>query len=130
MKTIVWAALQSMSTLEVIDRMLPDIIDESELERSPGRFKYRRGLKKAGRAYDRSTTVATGLALVTVGILMLIPGPVDVAFALAGATIGGILGGPGGAAMGALIGIVIYNAIAIAVVVTGIVLIVAGLLGA
>jgi hypothetical protein len=127
MKTIVWAAMQSMSTLEQVDRMLPDLIDETELKNSPGRYRYRRGLNKSS---SKKSTTAMGIALVTVGILMLIPGPVDLAFAGAGAAIGGYIAGPAGAAMGAVIGLAIYNVMAVIVVIVGITLIVAGLLGA
>ncbi len=127
MKIQTWACLQAMSTLEQIDLMLPNLIDEDNLLVMPGRYKYRRGLKKSS---SRKSTTATGFALVTIGILMLIPGPVDLAFAAAGAAIGGYLGGPAGAALGAMIGLVVYNAIAVVVIVVGITLIVAGLLGA
>jgi len=127
MKIQAWASLQAMSTLEQIDLMLPNLIDEDNLLVMPGRYKYRRGLKKGS---SRKSTTAQGIALVTIGILMLIPGPVDLAFATAGAAIGGYLGGPAGAALGAVIGLVVYNAIAIAVIAVGITLIVAGLLGA
>ncbi len=129
MKTIIWAALQPMSVLEQIDRMLPNLIDEDELRFVPGRYKYRRGLKKAGRAHDCSTTVAAGMALVTIGILMLIPGPVDLLFGLTGSAIGGMIGGPGGAALGFAIGLAIYNVMAVVVIVIGVVMIVAGLMG-
>ncbi len=116
-----------MPILEQIDRMLPHLIDEDDLMVMPGRYKYRRGLKKSS---SRKSTTAMGVALVTIGILMLIPGPVDLAFAAAGAAIGGYIGGPAGAAIGAMIGLVVYNVIAVVVVIVGITLIVAGLLGA
>ena len=127
MKIQTWASMQAMSTLEQIDLMLPNLIDEDNLLVMPGRYKYRRGLKKSS---SRKSTTAQGIGLVTIGILMLIPGPIDLAFATAGAAIGGYLGGPAGAALGAMIGLVVYNAIAIVVIVVGITLIVAGLLGA
>ena len=124
MKIQTWASLQPISVLEQIDLMLPNLIDEDNLMVMPGRYKYRRGLKKnsAGKS-----TSAQGVALVTIGILMLIPGPVDLAFATAGAAIGGFVGGPAGAAIGAMIGLVVYNAIAIVVIVVGITLILAGM---
>ncbi len=127
MKIQTWAALQPLSVLEQIDRMLPNLIDEDDLMVMPGRYKYRRGLKKTS---SKRSTVGMGVALVTIGILMLIPGPVDLAFAAAGAAIGGYIGGPAGAAIGAMVGLVVYNAIAVVVVIVGITLIVAGLLGA
>lgn len=127
MKVRTWASLQAMSTLEQIDLMLPRLVDEDDLLVMPGRYKYRRGLKKKN---SRKSTVAKGVALVTIGILMLIPGPVDLAFMAVGATIGGYIGGPAGAALGAMIGLAIYNVVAVAVVIVGITLIVVGLLGA
>jgi hypothetical protein len=126
MKTIVWAAMQSHSVLEQVDRMLPALIDEDDLDRVPGRFRYRRGLKKSTR---KGSTTTVGIALVTIGILMLIPGPVDLTFFAIGAAIGGFLGGPAGAAMGGAIGLAFYNIVALVVVIVGVVLIVAGLLG-
>ena len=117
MKTIVWAALQSLSTLEQVDRMLPDLIDETELKNSPGRYRYRRGLQKTSNR--KSLTKVIGLALITIGIMMLIPGPVDLAFAAVGATIGGTLGGPVGAVIGGIVGVILYNVMALAMIAIG-----------
>ena len=126
MKIQTWASMQPISVLERIDLMLPNLIDEDDLLVMPGRYKYRRGLKKQTH---RKSTVAKGFALVTIGILMLIPGPVDLAFMAVGGAIGGFIGGPAGAAMGAMVGLAIYNIAAVVVIVIGVTLIVAGLLG-
>jgi hypothetical protein len=127
MKIQVWASLQEMSVLEQVDLMLPDLVDEDDLLVMPGRF--RRGLKKVAQVYERTTTFAAGVSLVTIGMLMLVPGPVDFAFAMAGATIGGYIGGPAGATAGAVIGLVIYNVLAIVVIIAGVVMIVSSLFG-
>lgn len=126
MKIQTWACLQPMSVLEQIDLMLPNLIDEDNLLVMPGRYKYRRGLKKSS---SRKSTTAQGIALVTIGILMLIPGPVDLAFMAVGASVGGMIGGPAGAAVGSMVGLAIYNIAAVLVIIVGVILIVGGLLG-
>jgi hypothetical protein len=117
-----------MEVLEQVDRMLPGLLDEDDLQYMLGRYKFRRGLKKAGRAYDASTTIGTGVALVTIGVLMLIPGPVDALFAVAGGAAAGYFFGPGAVVTGAIIGVAIYNIAAVAVIVVGVVVIVSGLI--
>ena len=126
MKVQVWASFQEMSVLEQVDRMCPHLVNEDDLLVMPRRYKFRRGLDKGT---NRKSTVAKGVALVTIGILMLIPGPVDLAFAMAGGAIGGFIGGPAGAAAGSVIGLAIYNIFAVVVIVVGVTMIVAGLLG-
>ncbi len=129
MKTIVWASLQSLEVLEKVDLMLPDIIDEDQIQFMPMRYKFKRGLKKVGRAYERTSTFGAGLALVTIGIMMLVPGPVDFALAVVGYTIGSAIGGPVGGAIGAAVAVALYNILAVVVIVVGVVMMISGLLG-
>tara|TARA_B100000519_G_scaffold135134_1_gene116722 strand:+ start:1271 stop:1675 length:405 start_codon:yes stop_codon:yes gene_type:complete len=130
----IWTATTSPDVLEQIDRMLPHLIDDDEMRRILER--NRRFRSNSGRGGTRRSTRgnqgtrALGVSLVVMGIAMLIPGPVDLAFVAAGAAIGGFFGGPAGAALGAKIGLIVYNAAAVAVVIAGLVLIVASYLGA
>ena len=115
MNPVVWASMQSPDILECVDRMIPGLVQEKDVEELPRR------IQDNVRAMSRSSTLAMGLTLVGVGVAMLVPGPVDAAFA----AVGLYFGGP----TGAVIGVAIYNIMAVIVIAAGVILIVAGLLG-
>ena len=133
MKTVVWAALQSMETLEQVDRMLPGLVDESELDRMPRFYRYRRGIKKFGqksaRALQRAENIGAGISLVWLGCMMLIPGPGDFIAAGVGGAVAGYFFGAGAVATGMILAVAFVNLIAVAIIVVGVYLIAKGLFG-
>ena len=123
----IFAAITPGDILEEIDLMLPGLIDQSEISKIQSRnFKFR---QSRGKGNQKKSSRALGISLVILGAAMLIPGPVDLAFAAAGGAIGGFLGGPAGAATGAMIGLAIYNIAAVIVITIGIVIIIGSFIG-
>jgi hypothetical protein len=114
MNLVVWASLQRLDVLERIDLMLPDIIDEDDVQ-TFHRKRYSNNSRSLRTNRQRSGRAAVGVALVTIGTLMLVPGPVDVFLLTAGTAVGSAVGIPwlGMAALA------IYNVLAIAMIVIG-----------
>ncbi len=114
MKLVVWASLQRLDVLERVDLMLPSIIDEDDVD-TMHRKRYSNNSRSLRTNRQRSGRAAVGVALVTLGIAMLVPGPVDLILLSGGSAVGTAVGLPwlGVAAL------VIYNILAIAMIVVG-----------
>ncbi len=114
MKIVVWASLQTLNVLQRIDLMLPDIIDVDDVE-TFHRKRMSRGSRSVRSNVQRKGRAVTGVALVTLGIAMLVPGPVDLFLFTAGTAVGSAIGIPwlGVAA------VTIYNVLAIVMIVVG-----------
>ena len=108
MNPVVWASMQSPDILECVDRMVPGLVQEKDVEELPRRIQD-------NVRVSRTLQTAVGYTLVAVGTAMFVPGPLDAT----AAAVGFYFGGP----VGAVIGIVIYNVIAVVFIAVGLVLI-------
>ena len=102
--------------LEAVDRLIPDYIEKNK--NRVGRY-VRRG-RPVLAAYDKFNTFAAGVSLVTLGVILLAPGPGDAIASLAGGMIAGYFFGASATGTGVLIALAIVNIIPIVMIVVGI----------
>ena len=92
MNLVTWASMQSPDVLESVDRMIPDLVSERDWEA----FRRKKLRNRRGHGTSRQQPLTwrhvLGTILVFIGILMLFPGPSDIAVAGVGFTAGAVLG--------------------------------------
>lgn len=119
MKTVVWASMQSLDVLQVIDLMLPNLVDEDEVEGFVRKQKSYGTSRTRGRSnVQRSGRAVVGVALVAIGIAMVIPGPMYGVMFMTGMRLGGGLNFFAGVAA-----VVAYVAVGLLLILVGSVLI-------